>query len=97
MKKQMIGVIALAVFVGSAGAEEDKKAAYFKKFDADGDGKLNKAEFTEMTKTQLEKKGRFDYEEQAAKRFKNKDTNGDGFITLEEYKASAAKLKKEQS
>lgn len=94
MKKQLIGSLVLVLMVGSAAAQIDKKAAYFKKFDTDGDGKLNQAEFTAMTKKQFELKEKKGYEVEAVKRFNNKDTDKDGFISLEEYKASIEKQKK---
>ena len=65
-------------------SEAAKKTRYFLKWDQDGDQKLNPAEFTEMTRTQFEKKGMDGYEEAAQKRFKNKDADKDGFVTFEE-------------
>jgi len=97
MKKQVIGMIALAVLAGSALAQTDRQTAHFKKFDTDDDGKISSAEHDEMVKSQLAKKGVTDYQGEAAKRFKNKDTDGDGFISLEEHKALADKLKSAKS
>ena len=65
-------------------SEAAKKTKVFLKWDQDGDQKLNQAEFTQMTKTQFENKGKDGWEEAAAKRFKNKDANSDGFVTFEE-------------
>jgi len=62
----------------------------FKKWDADGDGKISLEEFTAMTKAQFEKNGKEGYEEQAAKRFEYKDVDGDGSLTLEEFNRSRA-------
>jgi Ca2+-binding EF-hand superfamily protein len=65
-------------------SKDEKKAKTFLKWDADGDAKLNKAEYTEMTKAQFEKNGKDGYAEAAEKRFGNKDTNEDGFVSFEE-------------
>jgi hypothetical protein len=97
MKIQVLGMIGLALLVGSAVAQVDKEAAYMKKFDTDGDGKLSSAEHKEMTKTQFAKKGIKEFETEDARRFKYKDTNADGFITLEEYKVALAKNAKKKS
>lgn len=95
MKKHTLHLTALvaltALFSSSVYAGEkmdqkelDRKAKYFLKWDADGDKQLNKDEYTEMTRVQFEKKDKPGYEEEAAKRFKRKDADGDGFVTFEE-------------
>jgi len=93
MKHLLIKLTVIAALVFSLQAntalageksEAAKKTKVFLKWDQDGDQKLNKAEFTEMTKAQFESKGKDGWEEAAAKRFKNKDADGDGYVTFEE-------------
>lgn len=68
-----------------------KKRHYIRTFDADADGKLNAAEFEAMTKSEFEKKQKTGYQEVAAKRFKFKDVDKDGFVTVEELILSLVK------
>lgn len=63
----------------------------YKKWDADGDGKMSLEEYTAMTKVQFEKSGKEGYEAEATKRFEYKDENGDGSLTLEEFNRTRAK------
>ncbi|NDV63209.1 hypothetical protein G0Q06_12155 [Puniceicoccales bacterium CK1056] len=65
-------------------SDVEKKAKVFLKWDTDGDSQLNKAEYTEMTRVQFEKNGKEGYQKAAEKRFQNKDTNEDGFVSFEE-------------
>lgn len=69
-----------------------KKQHYMRQFDMDGDGKHNLAEFTEMTRSEFEKKDMTGYEEAAKKRFAFKDANKDGFVTPEEMVLSLVKV-----
>lgn len=65
-------------------SESERKAKVFLKWDVNGDNQLDKTEFTEMTKAQFEKNGKDGYMKAAEKRFKNKDADGDGFVSFEE-------------
>jgi Ca2+-binding EF-hand superfamily protein len=55
-------------------------AEWFKKADANGDGKLSKEEFAAVCK-----------EGDAAKKFESADTDKDGFLTPDELKAAHGK------
>lgn len=96
MKKKMM-MSALVVLMGVSAVyaeftELQKKQSYIRKFDVDADGKLNLAEFTELTRVEFEKKKLEGYQEIAQKRFKQKDENKDGFLTAEELIKSLVKL-----
>ena len=78
----IIGVIGLSPV---AAADDAKKQAYFSKFDVDTDGQLNIAEYTEMVKKQFANKNKEGAEDEAIKRFRNKDLNGDGVLTFDEF------------
>ena len=90
-KHQAILPLALIAMVGlspvalAGDADTEKRQAYFNKWDADGDGQLNITEFTAMVTAQFAKKGKQDAETEAEKRFKRKDTDGDGFISFDEF------------
>ncbi len=87
MKKTMSAVLTLVIGVSAAQAltEVQKKTDYIRRFDKDGDGKLNLAEYTEMTRTQLaEQNNASDYKTIAAERFKDTDADNDGSVTPEE-------------
>ncbi len=71
--------------------EGDKKGRFniedfFKKLDADKDGKLSLKEY--MASPFVKKGG----EDRAKKRFEEMDTNGDKFVSLKEFQAAFEKL-----
>jgi hypothetical protein len=78
--------------VSAATDEFEKKKAYLSKYDQDGDVRLSKEEYLGMTRAEFEKQGKSGHEEESAKRFKNKDADGDGYITVEELIQSLIKL-----
>lgn len=100
--KIMKSFVFILLFMGGVGVSADELAlrrAYLKKYDLDGDGRLNKPEYLLMTRDQFEKKGQPGYEKASAEWFAHKDANQDGFVTAEEMLASqeavkAAKQKK---
>jgi Ca2+-binding EF-hand superfamily protein len=55
----------------------------FQEFDKDKDGKLSTAEFAELKAAQAK--------QQAKRAFKKADSNGDGFLSLDELKAGTQK------
>ena len=89
----IIAVLAVSTFaVNSQGAEKEKgkdkpkpdPEAYFKKKDANSDGKVSKEEFLKGAKDAAKSETQF------AARDKDKDGN----LTLEEFKAGGGKKKK---
>ena len=91
MKKHSIWMVVIAAIAGTVCAEP---AAVFKKWDKDKDGQLSKEEFTVMTKTQMEKKGKKGYAEAAEKRFKQIDKDKNGFLSEDEYVSNVSTSKK---
>lgn len=61
-----------------------RKANSFLKFDADGDQQLDSKEYEAMIKSWFEQKGKTGYEKAAKTRFKNKDVDGNGFVSFKE-------------
>jgi Ca2+-binding EF-hand superfamily protein len=91
-----LGVLAIGLFVFShvnAQEQKPKKKDVFAKMDANSDRFLDKAEYVAGMKGKKNKKG----EEIGAKRidkmFAAKDSNSDGKISLEEFKAKRKKKK----
>jgi Ca2+-binding EF-hand superfamily protein len=95
MKRSIIKILTLTIASGLFVAplfgdtqqdpkEAERKAKTFLKFDVDGDKMLNEEEFTAMTKSWFEKSGKDGYEKAAKRRFKNKDVDGDGFVSFKE-------------
>ena len=61
---------------------------WFKKLDADSNGKVTLSEFLARNKAEAEKKGRAFDEKKARSKFKFIDSNGDGFVIWAELEAS---------
>jgi Ca2+-binding EF-hand superfamily protein len=68
------------------------KSNYFLKFDADGDQQLSADEYTEMVRSQFEKKGKDGHEPEAAKRMERRDLNDDGYVSFAEHVISPEDL-----
>ena len=78
--------IALAKGGGKKGGQKKGKPTVeelLKQFDKDNDGKLSPAEFTELVQAQVKQR--------AGKAFKKADTDGNGFLSLDELKAKLQK------
>jgi len=63
----------------------------FETIDSDKDGKVSLKEYSELVKARFAQSEKEGYEQAAAKQFKKKDANADGFLSEEEF---AAKPKK---
>jgi len=105
MKKTLLLMTGAAVITGTALAE-GKIPGVFKRNDIDKDGKLNKEEYvaarTEATQDWFFKNGssleawkeKFpEPEKQFAADFSKWDTNGDGFVDVDEWKNKGGKKK----
>ncbi len=78
-----VGLFAAAAFAAEGRRGEGQRPdpeAVFKKLDANGDGKVSKEEWMKSPMAQRN-------EEAAKKRFDAMDTDKDGFLTLDEFKA----------
>lgn len=76
-----------------AGATRDGALAIaektFQRMDQNGDGTLDSAEVTAVLEARAAKKGKSFRPKQVTRMIGNSDGNGDGKVTLEEYKAAA--------
>ena len=99
MKKYLIIFATAAIVASPALAQEGKLGQTrtavsvaaerrFHKIDADGNGGISAAEFTAFAQKRGEKSDKFN-PRRAAKMFAKNDANGDGSVTLDEYKARA--------
>ena len=104
------GTAAICAAQGGAGPDGPDKAALIKKYDVNGDGKLDAAEKAAMradfkakmlAKYDTNKDGKLDASEKAVMRderqtaqFEKMDTNKDGQISLTEFKAAHARMGK---
>ena len=96
MKKSTAKLIAITLMgsllvtplmAGKADADKkgaERKAKTFMKWDEDGDQKLSNEEFNKMHTSWMENNGKEATERELNNRFKNKDADGDGFVTFEE-------------
>ncbi len=77
---------ALAVFAAVAGGQPPALDAVFKRYDANNDGKLSRAEFEKFAEVAPRLKG----DAKAADAvFKQLDAKGNGFVTIDEFKRFA--------
>ena len=92
---------------GQAGAKPEHKRGermnpeeMFKKWDADSDGKVTKAEYLAASEARAKKAGKeltADQKASSEKRFTAMDGDSDGSLTLEEVKAAGEKMKAEHA
>jgi len=57
----------------------------FETVDSDKDGKVSLKEYSELVKARFAQSEKEGYEQAAAKQFKKKDTNADGFLSKDEF------------
>ncbi len=91
--KSFLFVMALSLAAGVQAELKPGQIKTYEEADTDENGKLDLAEFTEIVKGRFEDQGKTGWEEAAAKQFKNKDKDKDGFLTLEEFWTRAGKKK----
>lgn len=92
MKKTIAAIVALAATLSmtpglSAAEEAAPKKGPFAVADANGDGKLDPAEFAQMVSKRMDAT-------KAQARFKQLDKNGDGFVSRKEHNMGTEAAKK---
>ena len=83
-------VILSGILISGAHAAEQG----FDKADADKDGRVSRAEYTELLKQRFERLDKGGYQKAADVQFKRKDKNKDGYLDEEEFAIKVKQKKK---
>jgi|GEM_PF-4157067 len=83
--KKLFFVMACSLAMGVSAEIRPGQVKAYARADADHNGKVDSAEFTQVVKDRFESQGKAGWEEAAAKQFKKKDKDEDASLTLEEF------------